>query len=114
MTEETVRPDDLKPGDRVRVTLEGEIDGDGEFPIPGDTGRYLFAENLAHATITRLPPPADPDLILARKVVADRARADFPSYAREIERGDGDDGGEVQTALAAIKAAKEQCDVSST
>jgi hypothetical protein len=107
MTEETVRPEDLKPGDRVRVTLEGVVDDDGEFsagesPLLGN--RWLSMDVLAHATITRLPPPVDPDLLLARKVCAKQ----FPSEADAYGRGAYDSGGFMGVALAAIKLAKEQ------
>ncbi len=48
----------------------------------------------------------DPDLILAREVVADVFKAsNMPNFARETRSGEADDGWEVRCALAAIKAA---------
>ena len=118
MTDETVRPEDLKPGDEIEVTIRGRCAppnfGDQKtvetiWFCPGtEKGFAVALRYLTHATITRLPPPVDPDLMLARKVVADMNRVNFPAYAREVERGEGDDGREVTIALAAIKAAKEQ------
>jgi hypothetical protein len=105
MTDEIVKPEDLKPGDRVRLIVDATVaasDGKGvDFALRGPLAKV--------ATITRLPPPVDPDLLLARKVVVAQNRAQrLDAWADEVEAGQHDDGDEVAPALAAIKAAKEQ------
>lgn len=109
MTEETVRPEDLKPGDRVRVTFEGVLDEDGDLELPkgGCIARYVFRD----ATITRLPPPVDPDVLVLRAILHSHQRAMTPPDSgwgdMSYLKGSYDHLPAFQAALAAIKAAKE-------
>ena len=103
----------MKAGDRVRITVEGEVrqfgaglynlildGGDGE-----DTNFYETELTAPTARVEVLPPPVDPDLVLAREVGAQwvslsgREPEDFLS-------GEMDCGSIVRVALAAIKAAR--------
>ena len=120
MTDETVRPEDLKPGDEIEVTIRGRCAppnfGDQKtvetiWFYPGtEKGFAVALRYLTHATITRLPPPVDPDLLLARKVVAEahEAQSGPRKTVESIKLGAFDDDKSVQLALAAIKAAKGQ------
>jgi hypothetical protein len=60
---ETVRPEDLKPGDRVRVTVVADGYTDETLDVVLDNsytpfGEWITFSALAHTTITRLPVDA--------------------------------------------------------
>lgn len=57
-TEQTVKPEDLREGDRVRVTFEGVIDDDGDLGFQLETGtHYVMASTLKGAALVRLSRP---------------------------------------------------------
>jgi len=106
---EPVKPEDLKPGDSVEVTLRGTFCymREGRMEVlwrDGIGSRCINASELAHATIVRLPPPVDPDLILAREVCAARQPTTAAIQA-DYRSGRSDGSASVALALAAIKAA---------
>lgn len=107
---ETVRPEDLKVGDRVRIEqfcTVHRVEGSGayvRFDVSPKCVEWLGPNALAHATITRLPPPVDPDLLLAREAAA----SDDPVNRYVYIVGGLDWTVRVRIALAAIKLAKEQ------
>ena len=57
----TIKPDDVKIGDRVRITVEGVVsdclsDGGLDLKLTGADSPILFSPSeLAHATIERIP-----------------------------------------------------------
>ena len=83
----TLNPQDLTPGERVRVEFEGEW----QRPLPSlpseifvisgaGAGRYVVALPLAHATITRLPP----EIEVGDEVSFSRAGKDLRARVRVV------------------------------
>lgn len=107
----------LKAGDRVRLTQDvtvKEVTHQGLFYAVSEEPNLFGYINLSELTapnarVELIPPPVDPDLLLAREVcatdrrlVSDRSE-DWPDAVRN---GGFDDGLNVHIALAAIKATK--------
>ncbi len=103
----------MNPGDRVRITVEGEVISVSGFGVNINAdgcelsrSELLITKSELTAPTARvevLPPPIDPDLVLAREVVAQRY---VPSQARLIRDGEWDTNEFINIALAAIKASK--------
>lgn len=106
----------MKAGDDVQLTLRGKV----RVALPSairlkldgaqDTVWISFETLTAPtARVEVLPPPIDPDLVLAREVVIDLYGAiagsdkDWPD---RVAAGIHDNSDHVRTALAAIKASK--------
>ena len=102
----------MKAGDDVQITLRGKVQGtyDGTVHITIDGGRIptSFSPSELTAPTARvevLPPPVDPDLVLAREggaqwvSLSGREPEDFLS-------GVMDCGSIVRVAVAAIKAGR--------
>ena len=102
----------MKAGDDVQLTLRGKVQGtfDGTVHITLDGGRIptSFSPSELTAPTARvevLPPPVDPDLLLAREVASGRYEMKGP-YDLGVLKGLHDDDPHVQIALTAIKASK--------
>lgn len=106
----------MKAGDRVRITVEGfvnDIDGGRVFMALNNSASH-YPPTVFHtseltaptARVEVLPPPVDPDLVLAREVVAEVIGSDFPKTQADFRDGLKDDFADVRIALSAIKAAR--------
>jgi hypothetical protein len=106
----------LKPGDRVRITVEGEVTSsasEGFIGLRFDGCKLAETEycfeiselTAPTASVTLLPPPIDPDLVLAREVVALtlEIQGDLET-AQKVCEGECDFEAVIQS-LAAIRAA---------
>jgi hypothetical protein len=99
----------LKPKDRVRITVEGEVVGANDecftARLDGDDSiaAFLLPELTAPtASVTLLPPRLDDDTQLATKVVADLVQSKGQMW---VQYGSAGGPPLVETALAAIRAA---------
>lgn len=103
----------MKAGDRVRITVEGEVlstpDHGLRINLDGaDQMVTTFYTSELTAPTTRvevLPPPVDPDLVLAREWYAQMS-CDIPKLQRDIAAGVHDGDAQVEAFLAGLKAAK--------
>lgn len=100
----------MKAGDRVRITVEGEVresDRSRIFVMPdsstsGQLVRFDTAELTAPtARVEVLPPPIDPDLVLAREWF----KGKYASIGDPL-KGDYDTEPTLDAYLAGLKASK--------
>jgi hypothetical protein len=99
-----------KLAQRMAECLRASLTIDGEIAFKIKTGRTVFAE--VNAIVAELPEPVDPDLIEARKLVAQRYRKeDCPLSYHQVHAaimlGEDDATQSVQNCLAAIKRGRE-------
>lgn len=102
----------MKAGDRVRITAEGEVLGAGPLcvsvQLDGSHSQTDFVPDELTAPTARvevLPPPIDPDLLLAREWYAQMS-CDIPKLQRDIAAGVHDGDAQVEAFLAGIKTSK--------
>lgn len=104
----------MKAGDRVRITVEGEVDQTlaGSVCVILDGGHVITSFEASELTaptarVEVLPPPVDPDLVLAREELAKHYKAKgLTITAEQTLSGVRDDEQTIIVALAAIKAAR--------
>ena len=102
----------MNPGDRVRITVEGvclkSSDYVLQFTLDSASNvitNFALSELTAPtARVEVLPPPIDPDLVLAREWFKARPNTSFTDEA--IDEGYCDNQTSIQGFLAGLKASK--------
>ena len=102
----TIKPEDVKIGNRVRITVEGVViedfglDGLYIKLTGGDMGTRFIPSELAHATIERIPEVIEVgDTVSVRNWNGPWIVKAIDAYAAWVRR---DDGYRISTAISAL------------